>query len=266
METYKNAVRVAAHRGNSRYFPENTLIAFESALKLPVDQLEIDLHMTKDGEIILMHDHKVDRTTDHTGFIRDYTLAELRQMDAGSWKGEQFKGTKIPTFEEFLDLVAPYSEMTMNVELKDYPTDEDDTWAKESCDKSLAMIERYGMKDRVWINCWSGELLEYIDEKYDHSYKLHGYFPFDLMHGKKTRNPYDFLHCVCLFGTKEQPVVDRADFDHAKACGIEPWCYFPDDALTSHQAAVDNGCMLITANDPAKTIAYLYGRGLHCAE
>ena len=54
MDSYKNAVRVAAHRGNSRYFPENTLIAFESALTLPVDQLEIDLHMTKDGEIIQM--------------------------------------------------------------------------------------------------------------------------------------------------------------------------------------------------------------------
>ena len=70
MAAYKNKVRVAAHRGNSCVCPENTLVAMRSALELPVDMLEIDLHMTKDGHIILMHDHAVDRTTDHTGLIR----------------------------------------------------------------------------------------------------------------------------------------------------------------------------------------------------
>ena len=78
MAAYKNKVRVAAHRGNSCVCPENTLVAMRSALELPVDMLEIDLHMTKDGHIILMHDHAVDRTTDHTGLIRDYTLAQTR--------------------------------------------------------------------------------------------------------------------------------------------------------------------------------------------
>lgn len=58
MDTYKNKVRVAAHRGNSKYYPENTILGFKEALKLNVDQLEIDLHMTKDGEIIMMHDHE----------------------------------------------------------------------------------------------------------------------------------------------------------------------------------------------------------------
>ena len=262
MDTYKNAVRVAAHRGNSKYFPENTILGFREALKLPVDQLEIDLHMTKDGRIILMHDHKVDRTTNGTGLIRDYTFDEIRALDAGSWKGEQFKGTQVPSFEEFLDLMQEYPEMTVNVELKDYPNDGTD-WAFRSCDLSLEMLEKYNMRDRIWINCWSGELLEYIDKKYDHAYRLHGYFPFDLLHGKKERAPYDYLHCVCLFGSKEQPVVDKVHFDDAKASGVEPWCYFPDDAISSYEGAVNNGCMLITANDPAKTLEYLRGRGLH---
>ena len=102
MAAYKNKVRVAAHRGNSCVCPENTLVAMRSALELPVDMLEIDLHMTKDGHIILMHDHAVDRTTDPTGLIRDYTLAQLRAMDPGSWKGEAFRGERVPLFEEFL--------------------------------------------------------------------------------------------------------------------------------------------------------------------
>ena len=104
MDTYKNTVRVAAHRGNSRYYPENTLIGFRSALELPVDQLEIDLHMCKDGHIVMMHDHTVDRTTNGTGRVRDFTLAQLKELDAGSWKGEEFAGTQIPTFIFYANL------------------------------------------------------------------------------------------------------------------------------------------------------------------
>ena len=263
MNVYKNPVRVAAHRGNSRFYPENTLIAFESALQLPVDMLEIDLHMTKDGEIIMMHDHSVDRTTNGSGLIREHTLSQMRALDAGAWKDERFKNTRVPTFEEFLDFVMPYEDMTYNVELKDYPS-VDPEWAKRSADKSLAMIERYGLRERVWINCWSVELLEYIDAKYDHAYKLHGYFPFELMHGERTRDPYDYLHCVCLFGTAEAPVVDKAEFDRARDRGVEPWCFFPGDEIENYAHALDNGCMLFTANDPAKAIDYLHGRGLHC--
>ena len=116
MDTYKNKVRVAAHRGNSKYYPENTILGFKEALKLNVDQLEIDLHMTKDGEIIMMHDHKVDRTTNGTGLVRDFTLEEIKKLDAGSWKGEEFAGTQVPTFVEFLELLKDYPEMTVNVE------------------------------------------------------------------------------------------------------------------------------------------------------
>ncbi|MBQ6876614.1 MAG: glycerophosphodiester phosphodiesterase, partial [Lachnospiraceae bacterium] len=85
---YRNKIPVAAHRGNSRYFPENTLCAFRSAIELGVDMVEFDLHMTKDGVLIVMHDHMVDRTTDGTGLIREKTLAEIKALDAGSWKGE----------------------------------------------------------------------------------------------------------------------------------------------------------------------------------
>ena len=159
MDTYKNKVRVAAHRGNSKYYPENTILGFKEALKLNVDQLEIDLHMTKDGEIIMMHDYKVDRTTNGTGLVRDFTLEEIKKLDAGSWKGEEFAGTQVPTFVEFLELLKDYPEMTVNVELKDYPTEEDTEWAYTSADKSIALLEKYDMSDRIWINCWNGQLL-----------------------------------------------------------------------------------------------------------
>lgn len=262
MNVYKNKVRVAAHRGNSRWFPENTLVAFESALTLPVDQIEIDLHMTQDGEIVMMHDHTVDRTTNGSGLVRDLTLKEIKALDAGGWKGDAFIGTRVPTFIEFLELVKDHPDMTYNVELKDYPLT-DPEWARISADKSLELIESYGLADRIWINCWSGELLEYIDEKYGHRYKLHGYHPFELLHGTKTRHPYDYLHCVCLFGTPEAPVVDQKYFDEAINAGVEPWCFFPGDEIENYEMAVNHGAMLLTANDPEKALRYLHSRGLH---
>ena len=80
---YKNQIPVAAHRGNSKYFPENTLIAFQSAIDMKADMVEIDLHMTADDVLILMHDHKVDRTTNGTGLIREKTFAEMKTTAEG---------------------------------------------------------------------------------------------------------------------------------------------------------------------------------------
>lgn len=263
MLTNSNSVLIAAHRGNSRFFPENTICAFESALKLPIDQLEIDLHLTRDEHLILMHDHLVDRTTDGHGLIREKTLKEMLALDAGIWKGEQFRGTRVPTFEEFIDLMRDYPDMTVNVELKDYPDGEDAAWARKSCDMALKMLEDAHMSDRIWINCWSGEMLEYVDREYGHRYKLHGYFPFNLMHGRWSRDPYEYLHCVCLFGTKEQPVVDKSEFDRAISRGVQPWCYFSNDSLESYDAAIANGCRLLTCNDPKRALEHLHSRGLH---
>ena len=262
MWKFMESVRVAAHRGNSIHYPENTFPAFESALTLPIDQIEMDLHMTRDGEIILMHDHRVDRTTGGTGLVREHTLAEMKRLDAGGWKDNRFAGTRVPTFSEFLEFLKDYPDMTLNVEFKDYP-ESDAQWAHESADKSIELMERYGIAARSTINSWSAELLEYIDQTYHHAYRLHGYYPHSLMHGRLSRAPYDYLYCVCLFGTKEAPVVDKSAFDDALSRGVEPWVYFPDDSTDSYAGAVANGAKLITANDPEKALAFLRGRGLH---
>ncbi|MFC3039812.1 glycerophosphodiester phosphodiesterase [Virgibacillus xinjiangensis] len=92
-----------AHRGASAHAPENTMAAFHKGVEMKADYVEIDVQMTKDGELVLIHDTTVDRTTDGTGKVSDYTLEEIRQLDAGSWFGEEFSGEKVPTFEEMLD-------------------------------------------------------------------------------------------------------------------------------------------------------------------
>ncbi|WP_067727007.1 glycerophosphodiester phosphodiesterase [Oceanobacillus damuensis] len=92
-----------AHRGASGHAPENTMSAFEKGFEMKADYIEIDVQMSKDGELVLIHDTTLDRTTNGTGFVSDYTLEEIRELDAGSWFSEEYTGEKVPTFEEVLD-------------------------------------------------------------------------------------------------------------------------------------------------------------------
>ena len=182
---YQNPIPVAAHRGNAAYFPENTMASFRSAAELKPDMIETDVHMTRDGELILMHDHTVDRTTNGTGLIREKTLAEMRALDAGSWKDETFRGEKVPTFREFLEYFRAYPDMLFNIELKDYPADSGD-FAYESAKKTIAMMDEYGITERSVVNTWSGELNEWLDATYEKRVRVHGYSPQERMGERQT--------------------------------------------------------------------------------
>jgi len=91
-----------AHRGASGHAPENTMSAFQKGFEMKADYIEIDVQMTKDGELVVIHDTTVNRTTNGTGKVGDLTFEEIRQLDAGSWFSEAYAGESIPTFEEVL--------------------------------------------------------------------------------------------------------------------------------------------------------------------
>ncbi|MFT0801850.1 glycerophosphodiester phosphodiesterase family protein [Bacillus swezeyi] len=114
-------VDVIAHRGASGYAPENTMAAFDRALKMKSDYIELDVQMSKDGELVIIHDTTVNRTTDIDSQIpvpvQDLTLDELRKLDAGSYFGPEFAGERIPTFEEVLDRYK--GKIGMLIELKE---------------------------------------------------------------------------------------------------------------------------------------------------
>lgn len=107
---------VCAHRGASSTHPENTIPAFREAIRLGAAQIEFDVYLSKDGKLPVIHDSTVDRTTDGTGPVPSFTMAELKKLDAGSWKGEQFKGTRIPTLTEALAVLP--RNIWLNVHLK----------------------------------------------------------------------------------------------------------------------------------------------------
>lgn len=105
-----------AHRGDMKNFPENTIPALESAVRKGAHMIELDVALTKDGKLVLMHDDTVDRTTDGTGKVGDFTFEELRALDAGSWFGDAHAGTRIPTLEEALNVIPRH--ILCNVHLK----------------------------------------------------------------------------------------------------------------------------------------------------
>lgn len=108
--------QVIAHRGLSNIYPENTRSAYQAALGKHIDMLEIDLHMTKDQVLVAIHDDTIDRTSTHSGAIKDLTLDELRTYDFGSWK-EGCQPEAIMTFDEVLTLTKNYSK-TLLIEIK----------------------------------------------------------------------------------------------------------------------------------------------------
>ncbi|MCY4114108.1 MAG: glycerophosphodiester phosphodiesterase family protein [Chloroflexi bacterium] len=107
---------VIAHRGDTVAAPENTLPAFAAAIEAGADGIELDVHPSRDGALVVHHDYYLDRTTDGAGLVGDYTLAELQALDAGSWFDEKFAGERIPTLEDVLGLAG--GRVRLEIELK----------------------------------------------------------------------------------------------------------------------------------------------------
>ena len=116
---------VIAHRGASEYAPENTRAAFELAAKLGTEWVELDLHLTRDKRIVIIHDAKVDKCTNGKGNVADMDYAEIAKFDAGSWFNPEFEGQRILNLEELIQIVTDLN-LHANLELKPLPETEDD--------------------------------------------------------------------------------------------------------------------------------------------
>ena len=258
-------IYVAAHRGWSELYPENTMLAFRKALELGVDQLETDVRVTKDGELVCFHDEIVDRTTDGEGRVCDKTLAEIKALDAGSHKGAEFAGEQIPTFIEFMELVKDHPTLTLDIELKEYPKYGRDAVAYEVCDRVLKIIDDYGFTDRVVINTFNGKLHEYIKDKYGDKYKRHIFYPIASM-GTVSRDPYtDGAYCCCMFSTLYSPVniATKQEFDVMRSFGIQPWAGAAIKNEAGVDMAIERGATLITCNNPDVILDILRKKGYH---
>lgn len=159
--TGKFPVLVTAHRGFSGDAPENTLAAFKKAMEVGSDMMELDVRFSKDGQIVVMHDDTLDRTTNGRGKVSDYTLKELKQFDAGSWFAPQFSGEHIPTLVEVLELAK--GKIRVNIEIKDESLGR--YKITDLADRALQEVKKAGMEDQVIYVSFYPVALERIQER-----------------------------------------------------------------------------------------------------
>ncbi len=142
-------MKLIAHRGFSSRAPENTMAAFGMAVEFGADGLEFDVHLSKDGEVVICHDERVDRTTDGQGWIKDFSWPELQRLDAGSWFGTEFSGARIPRLSELLEMVTD-TRLLINIELKTniftYPGIEE---------KVIRLVQNFGIVNRCIISSFN---------------------------------------------------------------------------------------------------------------
>lgn len=150
---------IIAHRGNSNAAPENTLSALSSAIDVKADGAEIDVRMTKDGEIVLMHDSKLLRTAGVNSHVNQLNYSELSDIDVGSWFSPEFKGERIPTLMEALDLCK--DKLNLMIEVKS-----DKNKEHEIAKKVLENVEAMGMEDDVIIASFNPKVLDEV-KKYN---------------------------------------------------------------------------------------------------
>ncbi|MBW4081490.1 glycerophosphodiester phosphodiesterase [Paenibacillus sp. S150] len=150
-----NSIINFAHRGASAVCPENTMAAFRKSLELGATGIETDVQMTRDGELVLIHDEALNRTTDGSGYVKDHALSEVLEVDAGAWFGAGFAGERIPVLEELLDLLQG-RDTILNIELKNgmylYPGMEE---------KVIAAVRAYGMSERIVLSSFNHYSLAY---------------------------------------------------------------------------------------------------------
>jgi len=136
---------IFAHRGACAHAPENTLAAFELALTQKADAIELDVKLSADGHVIVIHDPTVDRTTGNHGRVKDLSLAQLQSLDAGSFFSEKYRGEKIPTLEEVFETVG--KRTFINVELTNYNTPRDQL-AETVC----MLVKKFSLQKRVMFS------------------------------------------------------------------------------------------------------------------
>ena len=152
-----NKVKIFAHRGASAYAPENTLEAFRLAMEQGADGIELDVQMTKDGELVVIHDETIDRVSNGNGAVRDYTLEELKQFSVSN-HFEQYPDVKIPTLREVLELVKP-GTMEINIELKTGIY-----WYPQIEQKVLELVKEEGMEERIIYSSFNHYSVQKIRE------------------------------------------------------------------------------------------------------
>lgn len=221
---------ISGHRGAGGYAPENTMAAFQVGHQVGADLLEMDVQLTKDGHLVVIHDHVLDRTTNGTGFVGTKTLSELMSLDAGSWFDRRFSGERIPVLD---DVVAwSKGKIGLNIELKSGPYP---FFHPELPEKVIAVLRKHDVIAQTLIISFDHTLIRHV----------------------KTLEPG--IACAIIFNARVvDPIglakVSRADvlnisrgfvspdlvsLAHAHGLGVQCYCDDPEEAQVLTRLGVD---------------------------
>ncbi|MEX0724010.1 MAG: glycerophosphodiester phosphodiesterase [Gracilimonas sp.] len=151
---------IIAHRGASAYHPENTMSAFRAAYEMGAEMIELDVTLSKDGVPVVIHDETIDRTTNGKGLVSDFTLDELKNLDAGTWFSKKHAGEPIPTLEEVLEFTR--GKIALNIEVKpEAVTDEVRGGIEE---KAWDLVKKYEMEEYVLFSSFNYQAITHLKE------------------------------------------------------------------------------------------------------
>lgn len=233
-----NEIIVSGHRGFMSDYPENTLLAFHEALKLGVPMLELDLRMTKDGHLVVIHDATVDRTTNGTGELCEFTLDQIQKLDAGGWKSPIFKGLQIPTFIEFCEMMLQYPDVLLNVEFKPSPV------AIETVDQAIPILKKYNLYENCVFTSFDANVVAHLHDVY--GAKTQGFkceYMQNFVEGED--GTYSKMWALAM----AMNVLNAEDVKHFREMGLQVWCYAPNDEEAVNYA-LSCGVYVMTCNNP----------------
>ena len=214
--------------------PENSLPAFGAAVAMGAEEIEFDLWFTKDGEVVSIHDSKLDRVSNGVGRVSEHTLAELRALDFGSKRGEEFQGMQIPTFEEILKKLACHC--VMNIHLK--TGGEDPSYLGKVVD----LIRKYDCEKYVYFMTGDDELLARLQREYPEIPRCCG--------GGSRK--WEIVERAIEYGCKRvqlfKPYFNQEMIDKAHENGILCNVFWSDDP-TETEKFLDMGIDVILTND-----------------
>ncbi len=217
-------IEIIGHRGARGLEPENTILSFRKAIELEVDYIECDVHLTKDGYIVLIHDNTLDRTTNGTGYINDYSFDEIRKLDAG-------KGEKIPTLQELIDLIK--GKVKAHIELKD----------EKATERVIKLVEKNNIVDQIFLTSGNTDTLRKVKS-------INPLIAIEHIFGQPPENAIDIALSVrakrvsCHINHLTSSFVEKA---HENNIQVIAW---PPNTLEEAKKALECGVDLICTDRP----------------
>jgi glycerophosphoryl diester phosphodiesterase len=224
-------VLVVGHRGAMGHCPENTMVSFQRATEMGADLIELDVHLTRDGHLAVIHDETLERSTNGKGLVQSHTMAELKALDAGSWYGSAFAGQQIPTLDEVLAW-ASQRGVAVDIEIKNAPI------YYEGIEQAVVeALDRAQMSERSIVISFDHPVVRRLKE-------IDSRVATGVLYAGRPVDPVEMArsaHADALLPHWAYVTPDDVQRAHANGIGVAPWVSSDPRVLTQLIAAGVDG-------------------------